>query len=277
MNRHSQALAEHLIERGNEVKVLAPWDPPDRLSRTLHRGAPPRRRPMPDYLIPLGPDGRAGGQRRGLQRHRLPRRRHDDAQGAAGRGLRRRPRAGAALPDPRLGRLLVPGRPGRRHLPCLRAELLHQQHGERLRRPPQVQPAERQDRRLGGGRVDRPALVRGQLRGDSQRRRPRCRRGRRHAAADESELRLLFVGRDEARKGLPVLLRAFEALAQHVPARLVVVGTAPRRSRGPCRSRVRCVRSTRSARSAAIGSGASSPPPTCSARPRSPARASGWS
>jgi phosphatidylinositol alpha-mannosyltransferase len=39
-------------------------------------------------------------------------------------------------------------------------------------------------------------------------------------------LRLLFVGRSEERKGLPVLLRAFEALVEHVPARLVVVGTA---------------------------------------------------
>ena len=54
VNRHTQALAEHLIGRGNEVRVLSPWDPPDRLSRTLHRGAAPRVRPMPDYLIALG-------------------------------------------------------------------------------------------------------------------------------------------------------------------------------------------------------------------------------
>jgi phosphatidylinositol alpha-mannosyltransferase len=38
------------------------------------------------------------------------------------------------------------------------------------------------------------------------------------------ELRLLFVGRPEERKGLPVLLSAFAALVEHVPARLVVVG-----------------------------------------------------
>ncbi len=52
--------------------------------------------------------------------------------------------------------------------------------------------------------------------------------GRSDVAGDDAggeELQLLFVGRPEERKGLPVLLRAFEALVEHVPARLVVVGT----------------------------------------------------
>jgi len=38
------------------------------------------------------------------------------------------------------------------------------------------------------------------------------------------ELRVLFVGRPEERKGLPVLLAAFGALVEHVPCRLTVVG-----------------------------------------------------
>ncbi|MBK5117574.1 MAG: glycosyltransferase, partial [Thermoleophilia bacterium] len=37
-------------------------------------------------------------------------------------------------------------------------------------------------------------------------------------------LEVLFVGRSDERKGLPVLLRAFEALAEHIPCRLVAVG-----------------------------------------------------
>ena len=53
VNRHVEALAEALIERGHELRVLAPWDPPDRLSRALHR-APAERRSRPDYLIPVG-------------------------------------------------------------------------------------------------------------------------------------------------------------------------------------------------------------------------------
>ena len=45
--------------------------------------------------------------------------------------------------------------------------------------------------------------------------------------ARSDELRLLFVGRAEERKGLPVLLSAFEALVEHVPSRLTVVGADP--------------------------------------------------
>ena len=37
-------------------------------------------------------------------------------------------------------------------------------------------------------------------------------------------LRVLFVGRAEERKGLPILLSAFGALAEHVPCRLTVIG-----------------------------------------------------
>jgi phosphatidylinositol alpha-mannosyltransferase len=37
-------------------------------------------------------------------------------------------------------------------------------------------------------------------------------------------LRILFVGRPEERKGLPVLLAAFGALVEHVPSRLTVIG-----------------------------------------------------
>src|SRR5579884_2917469 len=54
VTRHIEALAEHLLDEGHHVRVLAPWDPPDRLSAVLHRGARPQARPRPDYLISLG-------------------------------------------------------------------------------------------------------------------------------------------------------------------------------------------------------------------------------
>ena len=88
------------------------------------------------------------------------------------------------------------------------------------------------------------------------------------------ELKILFVGRAEERKGLPVLLRAFEALrGAGVEARLTVAGPAveevepllldPRAWRSPGRwTRPR--------------NGACWARPTCSARPRSAARASAW-
>jgi phosphatidylinositol alpha-mannosyltransferase len=46
--------------------------------------------------------------------------------------------------------------------------------------------------------------------------------------AQESDgLRIMFIGQAVERKGLPVLLRAFEALREHVPATLTLVGASP--------------------------------------------------
>jgi phosphatidylinositol alpha-mannosyltransferase len=53
VNRHVEALAEEFLGRGHHVRVLAPFDPPGRVSQMLHRGAPEPRE-IPDYLIPLG-------------------------------------------------------------------------------------------------------------------------------------------------------------------------------------------------------------------------------
>ena len=53
VNRHVEALAEEFLARGHDVRVLAPVDPPGRISRVLHRAAPEPRQ-IPDYLSPLG-------------------------------------------------------------------------------------------------------------------------------------------------------------------------------------------------------------------------------
>jgi phosphatidylinositol alpha-mannosyltransferase len=44
------------------------------------------------------------------------------------------------------------------------------------------------------------------------------------AKPPHGDLRILFVGRPEERKGLPILLTAFGALVEHVPCRLTVIG-----------------------------------------------------
>ena len=54
VGRHVEALASELFAQGHEVRLLAPYDPDDRLARVTHRGARPERRPLPDYLVPLG-------------------------------------------------------------------------------------------------------------------------------------------------------------------------------------------------------------------------------
>ena len=225
VNRHVESLAEALIDRGHEVRVLAPWDPPDRLSRVLHRAAADGRE-RPDYLIPLGAHRRHRRQRRGLQPLRVPLGGRDDAARADRGTLRRRPRPRAPGADAQLGCLLVQRRAGGRHLPRLLDQAGAEWDREPARRASQVQPAERPNRRLGGGRVDRTALVRRRLSRHPQRRRRRC-APRPAPSPTRTELRVLFVGRSEERKGLPVLLQAFEGLIEHVPARLTLIGATP--------------------------------------------------
>src|SRR5438128_2219437 len=54
VTRHIEALSRELLGAGHDVRVLAPFDPPDRLAARLHRGHAPEDRPQPDFLVPLG-------------------------------------------------------------------------------------------------------------------------------------------------------------------------------------------------------------------------------
>jgi phosphatidylinositol alpha-mannosyltransferase len=54
VTRHIEALADQFLTEGHDVRVLAPYDPDDRLSVRLHRGARPQAREIPEHLIPLG-------------------------------------------------------------------------------------------------------------------------------------------------------------------------------------------------------------------------------
>lgn len=54
VTRHIEALAGELIAAGHEVRVFAPYDRDTRRTALLHRGARPQRRSLPDFLEPLG-------------------------------------------------------------------------------------------------------------------------------------------------------------------------------------------------------------------------------
>ncbi len=54
VTRHIQALAEQFMAEGHYVRVLAPFDPPDRFSAVLHKGARPQQVELPDYVVSLG-------------------------------------------------------------------------------------------------------------------------------------------------------------------------------------------------------------------------------
>ena len=54
VTRHIEALAAQFMATGHDVRVLAPYDPPDRLSARLHRGARPQERDLPEWVVPLG-------------------------------------------------------------------------------------------------------------------------------------------------------------------------------------------------------------------------------
>lgn len=54
VTRHIEALAEQLLAHGHHVRVLAPFDADNRRTAILHRGARPQVREIPDYLVPVG-------------------------------------------------------------------------------------------------------------------------------------------------------------------------------------------------------------------------------
>ncbi len=222
MNRHVEALAEEFLGRGHHVRVLAPVDPPDRFSRVLHR-APAEAREIPGYLVPLGrtagfsangavsnlapfPAGGVVAPRRELRRggfdvvhvHEpiVPLVGWNAALGA------RTPVVGTfhAYSTKAIPNHIASALGARRVLNRLSARIAVSE------------AAAWSGRRWFGGHyeivpngVDVAAAPKGQKR-------------------PSEELRLLFVGRPEERKGLPILLRAFEALVEHVPARLTVIG-----------------------------------------------------
>jgi len=223
VNRHVEALAEEFLRRGHDVRVLAPVDPPGRVSRALHR-ASAERRELPDYLMPLGrtmgfgangsisnlapfPAGGVVAPRRlvrsgefdviHVHEPMVPLVGWNATLGA------RDPVVGTfhAYSTKGLPNHIANGLGARRVFNRLSARIAVSE------------AAAWTGRRWYGGEytiipngVDTEAAPSG-------------------LKPTDGDLRILFVGRPEERKGLPILLTAFNALVEHVPCRLTVIGS----------------------------------------------------
>jgi phosphatidylinositol alpha-mannosyltransferase len=223
VTRHIDELASELISQGHEVRVLSPVDPDDRLSRVLHRRRP-ERVALPDYLIPLGRTAalRANGSVSNLSffPETAVRLRRELSAGGFDVVHVHEPIAPVVGWDA----CCFDGAPviGTFHaystswFPNAAASLLgarrmfNKLHGRIA-----VSDAARWtgERFFGGSYevipngVDLDAAPRG-------------------PKPPDDAFRILFVGRDDERKGLPVLLAAFAGLREHIPVRLQLVGAS---------------------------------------------------
>ena len=54
VTRHIEALATELVAQGHDIRVFAPFDHDTRATRLAHRGARPQHRTAPEWVVPLG-------------------------------------------------------------------------------------------------------------------------------------------------------------------------------------------------------------------------------
>lgn len=226
VTRHIEALAKELDRAGHDVRVLAPFDPDRRRTAVLHRGARPQVRDVPEWLVPLG--GTFGWPSNGAVSNLAG---HPSAVSA----LRRELRAGdfdvvhihepvaplvgwdalTSADAPLVGTFHCYSESVASHkvaaLIGARRKLNHLQV-----RIAVSEAAAWTGRRFYGGRYR--VVPNGVVVPEGGASAPRVR-------APGEPLRIAFVGQAVERKGLPVLLRAFEALRREVPAELVVIGS----------------------------------------------------
>jgi phosphatidylinositol alpha-mannosyltransferase len=248
VTRHIEALSAELTAQGHEPRILAPFDPDDALSARLHRGARPQRLEPPENFVPLGrtigiPANGAVSNLTGTLHSVL----------AIRRALRTGGYDVAHIHEPIVpligydalmssGELPLVGTfhsysvnpvtnwigsvamGGRRRMNRLHARIAVSEAAAWTARRfygghYQIVP--------NGVRLDPPWLVAGDP-GEDTNTASSCARARGAFGngPDEEPLRILFIGQSVERKGLPVLLSAFEALREHVPATLTLVGAS---------------------------------------------------
>lgn len=227
VTRHIEALAEQFIADGHHVRVLTPVDPQDRSSVLLHRGARPQDLLTPDYVVSLG---RTVGFK---------------ANGAV---------SNVSITPYSVARLLTELRTGRYdvvHIHEPVAPLAGWVAADRTKLPLVGTFHSFSESRFSNGVANligaRRVLNRLHVRiavseaaawtarrffGGHYRVIPNGVRvsgtpaERLHRELGD-RLRIVFVGQAVERKGLPLLLRAFEALREHIPTELTVIGPSP--------------------------------------------------
>jgi phosphatidylinositol alpha-mannosyltransferase len=225
VTRHIEALARELAAGGHEIRVFAPFDRDTRATALRHRGARPQQRPHPEWLVPLG--GTIGWPSNGAVSNLA-------ATPSAVSTLRRELRAF----QPDVVHLHEPVAPviGWDALTSVDAPLVATFHCYSESKPPHYvaaligarrklnrlslrlavsEAAAWTGRRFYGGhyRIVPNGVALPETGVPSLRRR-----------APGEPLRIVFVGQAVERKGLPVLLRAFEALRSQVAVELTIVG-----------------------------------------------------
>ncbi len=228
VTRHIEALAEQFRHQGHYVRVLAPFDPPGRLSVALHRGAQPQQMPAPGYLVSLGRTVgfKANGAVSNLSitpygvatmHHELRTGNYDVVhihEPVA-------PLAGwVAADSTRLPLVGTFHSYSNKQVPNGIANLFGARRVlNRLHvRIAVSQSAAWTGRRWFGGHY---RVIPNGVHVDLDRAAGAA------ARVPGQRLRIAFVGQAVPRKGLPLLLQAFEALREHIPTELTVIGPSP--------------------------------------------------
>jgi phosphatidylinositol alpha-mannosyltransferase len=230
VTRHIEALAEHFIAEGHYVRVLAPSDPPDRLSSALHRGAKPQPLEAPEYLISLGRT--VGFKANGavsnvsITPFGVATMQHELRTGGYDVVHVHEPvvplTSWVAVDSIRLPLVGTFHSYSSKRLPNGIANLIGARRVlNRLHvRIAVSEAAAWTGRRWFGGHYK---VIPNGVHVDLER------AARAAATPDNCDetLRIVFVGQAVERKGLPLLLRAFEALREHIPTELTVIGPSP--------------------------------------------------
>src|SRR5579859_7912985 len=225
VTRHIEALAEQFIADGHHVRVLAPYDPPDRFSGALHRGARPQAVAPPEYLVSLGRTlslkANQAVSNISITGFALATAQHELRTGGYDVVHVHEPLAPLApwcitdwtrLPLVATFHTYNQNRVSNGVANALGARrMLNRLHV----RIAVSEAAAWTARRFFGGHyrvIPNGVRVDTRLRSEA-------------GAGEPSEtLRIVFVGQSVERKGLPLLVRSFEALREHIPTELTVIG-----------------------------------------------------